>query len=109
MLFYTLVSGNANESPYFRPLVQAAFKQHLLELVTGYPAFLSGVNCLLIESIGAKPRIYPKKNVTLRKKGNKVWAEMLLSFIEDPSSGLRITIRDALLKQVINPKKKISR
>jgi transposase len=85
---FTLVEGTANESPYFQPLVQQAFEHHPIELVTADSAFLSRANCSMVESIGAKPRIYPKKNVTLKKKGSKAWAEMLLSFIEDSQQWL---------------------
>jgi transposase len=85
---FTLAEGAANESPYFIPLVQHAFEHHPIEIVTADPAFLSRANCSLVESMGATPYIFSKKNVLLKKKGSKAWAQMLLSFIEDPQQWL---------------------
>ena len=47
-------------------------------------------NCNFIENeIGAKPRIFPKKGVTLKARGSQAWKEMLLEFVNDTQSWLR--------------------
>jgi transposase len=56
--------------------------------VAADPAFLSRANCSLVKSLGATPYIFPRKNVLLRKKGSKAWAQMLLSFMGDPQRWL---------------------
>ena len=79
----------ANESPYLVPLVlETAEKYDEVDLVTGDAAYVSRDNCNIIASIGAIPRIYPKRGITLRQKGSKAWTDMLLSFINDPQKWL---------------------
>jgi len=79
-----------NESPYFEPLlVETASRYTRIDLVPADAAYISRHNCDLIASVGAIPRIYPKRGITLKKKGSKAWTEMLLSFIEDPQEWLR--------------------
>ena len=78
-----------NESPYLEPLVlETAKKYDEVDLVTGDAAYISRDNCNIIASIGAIPRIYPKRGITLRQKGSKAWTAMLLSFITDPQKWL---------------------
>lgn len=78
-----------NESPYLEPLVmETAKKYDEIDLVTGDAAYISRENCNIIASIGAIPRIYPKRGITLRQKGSKAWTGMLLSFINDPQKWL---------------------
>ncbi len=78
-----------NESPYLEPLViETAKKYGEVDLVTGDAAYISRENCNIIASIGAIPRIYPKKGISLRQKGSKAWTDMLLCFITDPQKWL---------------------
>ena len=79
----------ANESPYLEPLVlETAEKYDEVDLVTADAGYISRVNCDIIARIGAVPRIYPKRGITLRQKGSKAWTDMLLSFINDPQKWL---------------------
>jgi transposase len=76
---------DANESPYLEPLVlETAEKYDEVKLVTADAGYISRANCNIIASIGAIPRIYPKRGITLRQRGSKAWTDMLLSFINDP-------------------------
>ncbi len=79
-----------HESPYFASLLnETAALYPQVDLVPADSAYLSRRNCGLIAGVGATPRIYPKQGVTLKRKGCKAWAGMLLSFIGDPQSWLR--------------------
>lgn len=79
-----------NESPYFEQLLaETAESYEKIDIVSADAAYLSRYNCDLIAGVGAIPRIYPKRNITLRKKGSKAWIEMLLSFIRNPQDWLR--------------------
>lgn len=74
-----------HESPYFEPLLtETAALYPQVDLVPADSAYLSRKNCSLVASVGATPRIYPRQGVTLKRKGCKAWADMLLSFIGDP-------------------------
>ena len=70
-------------------LTETAALYPQIEIVPADSAYLSRRNCSLIAGVGATPRIYPKQGVTLKKKGCRAWAEMLLSFIDDPQLWLR--------------------
>ncbi len=79
----------ANESPHLESLVtDTAEKYEKVDLVTGDAAYISRDNCNIIASIGAIPRIYPKRGITLRQKGSRAWTDMLLGFITDPQKWL---------------------
>lgn len=79
----------ANESPYLESLVlDTAEKYVKVSLVTGDAGYISRDNCDIIASLGAIPRIYPKRGITLRQKGSRAWTDMLLSFITDPQKWL---------------------
>ncbi len=79
----------ANESPHLESLVtDTAEKYEKVDLVTGDAAYISRENCNIIASIGAIPRIYPKRGITLRQKGSRAWTDMLLGFIADPQKWL---------------------
>ncbi len=80
---------DANESPHLEPLVlETAEKYDEVNLVTADAGYISRANCNIIASIGAIPRIYPKRGITLRQRGSKAWTDMLLSFINDPQKWL---------------------
>lgn len=79
-----------HESPYFEPLLaETTACYERIDLVSADSAYLSRHNCNLIAGVSAVPRIYPKKGITLKRKGSKTWAEMLLNFIDDPQKWLR--------------------
>lgn len=92
-LFSSLViteNPEDHESPYFEPLLaETAALYERIDLVPADSAYLSRRNCDLVASVGAMPRFYPKQNITLKRKGSKKWAEMLLGFIGDPQGWLR--------------------
>ena len=80
----------ANDSPYLKPIL-AQIRQLYddVSLVVADPAFLSRDNCASIAMLGAKPRIMPKGNVSLRAKGFKAWRDMLIDFTRETESWLR--------------------
>jgi len=87
--FELTVNPEDNESPYFEPLLSGtAACYERIDFVSADSAYLSRNNCDLIADVGAVPRIYPKKGITLKRKGSKAWAKMLLSFIDDPQKWL---------------------
>ena len=60
-----------------------------IKLVCADAMYLSRDNCTYISSIGAVPRIYPKKNVALNAKGSFAWKHMLMDFVKDVQKWLR--------------------
>lgn len=58
-------------------------------MMLGDAGFLSRENASAIAAAGAIPRLYPKKNVTLRAKGHPAWKYMLYQFLEDTQKWLR--------------------
>jgi len=80
----------ANDSPYLKPIL-AQIRQLYddVSLVVADPAFLSRENCESIAKLGAKPRIMPKGNVSLKAKGFKAWRDMLIDFTNETESWLR--------------------
>ena len=79
-----------NESPYFQPLLSETPRRYeCLERVLGDGAFASRYNCSLVADVGGVPRLYPRKNVTLRMFGSVAWQQMLLALVEDPQQWLR--------------------
>ena len=80
----------ANDSPYLKPIL-AQIRQLYddVSLVVADPAFLSRENCESIAQLGAKPRIMPKGNVSLKAKGFKAWRDMLIDFTHETESWLR--------------------
>ncbi len=80
----------ANDSPYLKPiLVQIKELYHRIHLITADPAFLSRENCATIAELGAKARIMPKGNVSLKAKGFKAWRDMLIEFTQETGRWLR--------------------
>lgn len=78
-----------NESPYMEGLVIETSKRYnRMDFVYGDAAFLSRDNCDIIESVGARPRIYPKENTTINAKGSPAWKRMLLSLVKYPQQWL---------------------
>ncbi|KXA91550.1 hypothetical protein AKJ63_01260 [candidate division MSBL1 archaeon SCGC-AAA259D18] len=80
----------AHESPYFEPLLEETADRYTqISLVSADSGFLSRDNCDLVEKHGGKPRIYPKKGITLRGEGSWAWTGMLLDFIQNPQEWFR--------------------
>ncbi|KXA98038.1 hypothetical protein AKJ37_01655 [candidate division MSBL1 archaeon SCGC-AAA259I09] len=81
---------NAHESPFFEPLLQrTAAHYSSIDLVSGDSAFLARDNCDLVIEAGGIPRFYPKKGITLKRKGSWGWTDMLMNLIENPQGWLR--------------------
>jgi len=80
----------ANDSPYLKPIL-AQIRQLYddVSLIVADPAFLSRENCASIAQLGAKARIMPKGNVSLKAKGFKAWRDMLIEFTHETESWLR--------------------
>jgi transposase len=79
-----------NESPYFGPLLsETARSYERVDCVLGDGAFGSRQNCSLVADAGGVPRLYPRKNVTLRMFGSVAWQQMLVDLVEHPQDWLR--------------------
>jgi len=80
----------ANDSPYLKPiLTQIRQLYDDVSLIVADPAFLSRENCASITQLGAKPRIMPKRNVSMKAKGFKAWRDMLIEFTHETERWLR--------------------
>lgn len=77
-----VTDGEANDSPQLGNLLKSLDD---VEAVAADSGCLSRKNCDLIEAIGAKPYIKPKKNIIIvRSHGSKAWKDMLLDYMERP-------------------------
>jgi transposase len=80
----------SNESPYLRPLLDQVVELYaMVAKVSVDSGLLSRENCTLIEKAGALPRMFPKKNSSIKTKGSAAWRKMMLEFIEDTQAWLR--------------------
>jgi len=80
----------ANDSPYLKPiLTQIRQLYDDVSLIVADPAFLSRENCASIAELGAKARIMPKHNVSMKAKGFKAWRDMLIEFTHETDRWLR--------------------
>lgn len=77
-----VTDGEAGDSPQFKNLLESLPLEDI-EAVAADSAYLSRRNCDLVEAIGAKPYIKPKKNSTARSHGSKAWRNMLLDYREN--------------------------
>lgn len=83
------ISGHGGECPWLVPLLEQTNQMFdRIDLVVGDSAYLSRDNCTFIESIGAKPRIFPKRNTVINASGSPAWKRMLFDFINDAQSWL---------------------
>ena len=84
-----IADGKANESPFLVPLLSETMNIYEeLGLFTADALYLSKENCNAIAAYGGTPRIYPKSNTAINKRGSKAWKEMLLAFTADPQKWL---------------------
>ena len=80
----------ANDSPYLKPILRQVKELYdHVRLVAADSAFLSRENCESIAQLGAKARIMPKGNVSLKAKGFKAWRDMLIEFTWETEKWLR--------------------
>ena len=83
-----VTDGEASDSPQLKKLLEALPLDDV-EAVAADSAYLSRENCDLIEAIGAKPYIKPKKNSTARSHGSRAWRNMILNYREYPEEWKR--------------------
>ncbi len=80
----------SNECPYLRPLLEQVVELYaMVAKVCVDSGLLSRENCTLIERAGALPRMFPKKDSSIKAKGAPAWRRMMLEFIEDTQAWLR--------------------
>lgn len=77
-----VTDGEASDSPQLRKLLKALPLDDI-EAVAADSAYLSRKNCDLIEAIGARPYIKPKRNSTARSHGSRAWRRMILDYREN--------------------------
>jgi len=84
-----IADGVDNEAPYLIPLLNQASQVYTeFGIISADAAYLSRENCNAIAELGGTPRIYPKKNSTLKARGSRAWAEMMMAFIKDAQTWL---------------------
>jgi len=90
IVFFIFASrATGHELPYFERLLrETAMRYGRLDLVAGDAAYLSRANCDLVAALGATPRFYPKKGITLRQRGSVTWRRMFEDLIFDPQKWL---------------------
>jgi len=82
-------SPTDNESPYFEPLLaQTAEVYRQIDFVPADSAYMSRRNCNLVAGVGALPRFYPRKGVTLCMQGSVSWRKMLMDLLCEPQKWL---------------------
>jgi len=87
--FRVLESMHGNESPAFKPLVEEVVDRHGgIDRMSGDSAYFSRENCGLVAGAGGVPRLFPRKNASLKSLGVKGYQDMLLAFINDPQEWL---------------------
>ncbi len=88
--FAVAATPYANDSPYLKPILSQVRELYdHVKLITADSAFLSRENCAFIAELGAKARIMPKGNLSLKAKGFKAWRDMLIEFTRQTESWLR--------------------
>lgn len=102
----------AGEAPYLKEATRKISQNYSsVDLWTADSAYMARYNTSAIGSIGAKPRIYPKKDDTFRAKGSPEWKQMHYDFIENTQDWLREyhqrsiseTVNSALLRMYPRP------
>jgi transposase len=72
-----ITEGDANDSPYFKPMVEEAHKNGFnIDEVEADKAYCSRANYNLVDEIGATAYIPFKSNATGRSGGSRVWNKM---------------------------------
>jgi len=95
--FRVLESMHGHESPALRPLVEEVVERHGgIGLMSGDAAYFSRENCSLVDGAGGVPRLFPKKNASLKSEGSKAYQDMLLAFINDPQRWLEDYFKKAV-------------
>jgi hypothetical protein len=77
-----ITEGNANDSPYFKPMVEEADKSGFtIEEIEADKAYCSRANYDLADEIGATAYIPFRSNATGRSGGSRVWNKMYHYFM----------------------------
>jgi len=100
----------ANDSPYLKPIL-AQIRQLYddASFIVADSAFLSRENCASIaDELGAKARIMPKGNVSLKAKGVKAWRDMLIDFTHETQSWLRDYHTRSIAETVASTMKRVN-
>ena len=80
----------SNECPYLRPLLEDVVDLYaMVAKVCVDSGLLSRENCTLIERAGALPRMFPKKDSSIKTRGSPAWRKMMVEFVEDTQAWLR--------------------
>ena len=99
----------ANDSPYLKPiLAQIRQLYRDVSLIAADPAFLSRENCASIAELGAKARIMPKGNVSMKAKGFKAWRDMLIEFTQETQRWLRDYHTRSIAETVASTMKRVN-
>jgi transposase len=107
--FAVAATPYANDSPYLKPILsQIGTLYHHVNLIAADPAFLSRENCASIAQLGAKPRIMPKGNVSMKAKGVKAWRDMLIDFTQQMQRWLRNYHRRSIAETVSSTMKRVN-
>jgi transposase len=107
--FAVASTPHANDSPYLKPiLAQIRQLYRDVSIIAADPAFLSRENCGSVAGLGAKARIMPKGNLSLKAKGVKAWRDMLVEFTRETQSWLRDYHTRSIAETVTSTMKRVN-
>lgn len=81
-------SRDDNENLYFPAVINDLARLTDTHLVLADAGFLSRRNCGLVDSIGAQPRIMPRRDSTFKRKGGDAYIRMMQGFVRDTQGWL---------------------
>jgi len=79
-----VTEGTANDSPYFKPLLNETAKVFSVKEISADAGYLSRDNCDAAKEIGAVPYIMPKKNTKAQPQGSSAWGKMVRMWQQNP-------------------------
>ena len=98
--FIITENPHAGESPYLRQAIENVSEiYHEIDLWSADAGYISRDNTSAIGSVGAIPRIYPKKSDTFRAGGSPEWKKMHYDLIKTLKNGSGIIINVHFQKQ----------
>ena len=84
------LTRNSGDCAVFEDAFQLTAEKQKPKIVCLDAGFVSRDICNAVASVGALPFIYPKRGLTLKKKGSKAWKDMLVSLVHNPQEWLRV-------------------
>ena len=78
------------EMSFFRDAAQETKAMHPeMDMLCADGIYTNRPACEVLQELGITPRMMPKRNVTLKRKGVFSWTQMLMALLRDPQGWLR--------------------